>query len=413
MDRSAIVDAAPAPLPGGAMSVPGDGAPKRIVLVLPTYLPESFGGAEQQSRKFALALGRAGIHVTLLAPRLLPATPRVERDASITVRRFRLRKAPNLGGRYIGSFLVWFVKLYGWLWRHRSEYDVIHVVHGRLHALPAVLAGTALGKPTLIKIGRGGAEHFDLDVVDRKRLLGQWFARTLVRHATAYVANSRAIADDLERWRIPSDGIHRIPNGVDLPDLDGGAPPSDRVRFVFLGRLDPEKALDFAIRGFARLPADAPASLTIVGEGVCRPDLEALVEQLGVRQRVVFAGAVDDVAPVLRAHDVFVSTSVSEGMSNALLEAMSFGLLPLVSLVSGVADIVDDGRSGLLFSPGDLDGFVAKLAEALALPTEARHEMGRAARATMAERFGIDRVAAQHVLLYRRLLGRRNAPGSE
>jgi glycosyltransferase involved in cell wall biosynthesis len=284
--------------------------------------------------------------------------------------------------------------------RHRREYDVIHIVHGRLHALPAVLAGSLLGKPTLIKIGRGGAEHFDLDVVSRKRLFGSWYARTIVRHTTAYVANSREIAEDLRRWRIPPARIHQIPNGVDLSPVCLARPPDGTVRFVYLGRLDQEKAIDLMIRGFARLPDKTRATLTIVGDGNCRHDLENLVDALDMRGRVSFTGAVDDVASVLRDADVFVSTSVSEGMSNALLEAMSFGLMALVSLVSGVDDIVDEGRTGLMFAPGDLTAFATKLEETIALSPETRRSFGKAARAAIIDRFGIDRVAKLHVALY-------------
>jgi glycosyltransferase involved in cell wall biosynthesis len=379
----------------------------RIVLVLSTYIPESFGGAEQQSRKLAFALGRLGIPVKVLAPRLMPSTPRREQDGSISLERFRLRRAPNLGGRHIASFVVWGAKLFWWLMRHRTEYDVIHIVHGRLHAVPAVIAGSLLGKPTLIKIGRGGRDHFDLDVVNRKKLFGPWYARTLVRHATGYVANSREIVEDLGRWGVPEARIHRIPNGVDLC-ADITRPRSDAIRFVYLGRLDSEKAIDLMIRGFARLPDRSRATLTIVGDGDCRRSLEGLVDQLRVRDTVTFKGTMTDVSPALRQADVFVSTSLSEGMSNALLEAMSFGVMPLVSRVSGVADIVEEGRSGLLFAPGDLDAFATKLAEAVALAPDVRDAFGGTARAAVADRFGIDQVAAQHVVLYRGLL--RDSP---
>jgi glycosyltransferase involved in cell wall biosynthesis len=291
------------------------------------------------------------------------------------------------------------------LWRHRSEYDVIHVFHGRLHALPAVFAGLVLAKPAVVKIGRGGFEHFDLDIVRSKRFFGRWYADTIIHCATAYVANSFTIADDLQRWHVPAAKVHRIPNGVELPVLDSDQPRSDVVRFLFLGRLDPEKALHFMIRGIAALPDSARVMLTIVGDGDCREELEQLVDELGARARVTFTGAVSDVEPALRENDVYVSTSLSEGMSNSLLEAMSFGLMPLVSLVSGVTDVVDDRRSGLLFVPGDLDAFVSKLAETVALSFEGRRELGLAARAAMEDKFNIDGVARLHVELYDQLLG--------
>ena len=378
-----------------------------IVLVLPAYLPESFGGAEQQTRKLAIALARLGVRVSVLAPRLLSHTARREQDVSIALWRFKLRKAPSLGGRYIGSLLSWSAKLFWWLIRHRAQYQVIHIIHGRLHAVPAVIAGFLLGKPTLIKIGRGGSEHFDLDLLSRKRVLGGWYARMIVEHASAYIANSSDIVKDLRRWEIPADRIHRIPNGVEIPHLAPATSNTGTPRFVYLGRLDPEKAVDLMIRGFAQLADHEPARLTIVGDGKCRRDLEMLVDELGVTDRVSFSGSVTDVSGALRVADVFVSTSLSEGMSNALLEAMSFGVMPLVSSVSGAADIVDDCRSGLLFGSGDLEAFVVKLREAIALTPEARRAIGLAGRESVVSRYGIDQVAKRHLALYEHLLSDR------
>lgn len=378
-------------------------APMRVVFVLPTYLPESFGGAEQQTRKLGLALARLGIHVTLLAPRLHKGTAKREQDGPISVHRLRLGQLPNLGGRHMTSFLLWAAKVFWWLARNRERYDVIHIIHGRLHALPAALAGAALKKPTLIKIGRGGIGHFDLDLVERKRWFGPWYARTLVRHTSAYVANSRTIVTDLERWRVPAARIHEIPNGVDVPAIEAAHRAWDVPHLIYLGRLDEEKCIDVLIRGFAQLPADSHATLTIVGDGHCRRALEALSQELRLGERVRFTGAVTDTAAVLERANTYVSCSVSEGMSNALLEAMSCGLMPLVSLVSGVADIVEDDTSGMLFEPGNLQAFVDRLQDAVALPPERRRELGTKARIAVQARFGIDDVAARHGRLYEQL----------
>ena len=287
-----------------------------------------------------------GAVVTLLAPRLDRATPARETDGPVVVRRFLLRAAPTLGGRHLDSFLWWCVCISSWLWRNRRSYDLIYVVHGRLHAFPAAIAGTRLGKPILVKPGRGGEAHFDLSVVQRKRLLGSFFARRIARNTTAWVANSREITADLARWGVPRERVHAIPNGIDVPE-DGGRQSSNGVvRFLSMGRLDAEKAVDQTIRAFAALPADTRARLTILGDGPCRQELEALSRRLGQDRRIAFPGAVADVTPYLREADVYLSTSVSEGMSNALLEAMSYGVMPIVSRVSGADDLVEEGSDG-------------------------------------------------------------------
>jgi glycosyltransferase involved in cell wall biosynthesis len=375
-------------------------------MILPAYLPESFGGAEQQTRRLACALARRGAAVTLLAPRLEQRTPAREREGPVAVRRFRLRVAPNLGGRHVDAFLWWCACICAWLWRNRRTYDLIYVIHGRLHAFPAAVAGKWLGKPVVIKPGRGGEAHFDLSVVRRKRLLGSFFARGIARNTTAWVANSQAIAGDLARWAIPRERVHAIPNGIDIPEDEGRHSKNGVVHFVSMGRLDAEKAVDQTICAFAALSADTPAQLTILGDGPCRPELEALSRRLGQEKRIVFTGAVADVTPYLKEADVYLSTSLSEGMSNALLEAMSHGVMPVVSQVSGADDLVEEGVSGFLFPPGDETALATRLEESLAMTRERRRATGEAARAAVC-RFSLDRVADLHLSLYRRLIESR------
>jgi glycosyltransferase involved in cell wall biosynthesis len=378
----------------------------RIVMILPAYLPENFGGAEQQTRRLARALARCGAAVTLLAPRLDRRTLAREREGPVVVRRFRLRAAPNLGGRHLDAFLWWCACICAWLWRNRRTYDVIYVIHGRLHAFPSVIAGKWLGKPVVVKPGRGGEAHFDLSVVRRKRLLGSSFARGIARNTTAWVANSEAIAADLARWGVPSERVHAIPNGIDIPEDVRRQPNNGVVHFLSIGRLDAEKAVDQTIRAFAALPTDTPARLTVLGDGPCREELEALSRRLGQEKRIVFTGAVADVTPYLRAADVYLSTSVSEGMSNALLEAMSHAVMPVVSRVSGADDLVEEGASGFLFPPGDEAALATRLEESLAMTRERRRATGEAAQEAV-RRFSLDRVAELHLLLYRGLIESR------
>jgi glycosyltransferase involved in cell wall biosynthesis len=381
--------------------------PVRAVMVLPAYLPESFGGAEQQCRKLSQALSRIGVRVTILAPRLCSETPAREQEGDVEIRRFRVRKAPNLGGRYIGSLLAWSAKVIWWLLAHGRDIDIVHVFHGRLHALPAVVGSSLIGKPSLVKIGRGG-DSFDLGVVRSKRLIGRAAYRTILNHADGYIANSREIVDDLLEHAIPPDRIVRVANGVEIAAAraDHECAPIERLsprNFVYLGRLDPEKRIDIMLEGFARF-SDTSATLTIVGDGESRAQLERLASKLGLGGRVQFPGRTDDVARYLRPAHFYLSTSASEGMSNALLEAMSFGVVPLVSEVSGAKDIVEHGRSGFLFEPGNLDDFVSKLELTREAVKEDYRAMCDSARESIRQKFGIDRIADAHLHIYRTAL---------
>jgi glycosyltransferase involved in cell wall biosynthesis len=205
-----------------------------------------------------------------------------------------------------------------------------------------------------------------------------------------------------------------VPNGVEIPDrgsvgesgLAKAPPPKE---YVYLGRLDPEKRIDLMLKGFARI-SDNSARLTIVGDGDCRGQLERLVLELGLQDRVVFPGRANDVSKYLRSARFYLSTSESEGMSNALLEAMSFGVVPLISGVSGARDIVDHGRSGFLFEAGDLDDFVAKLELMNRTAAESYWAMSNAARQSICQSFGIEQIAGQHLRIYRAALDRNTIP---
>jgi glycosyltransferase involved in cell wall biosynthesis len=91
-------------------------------------------------------------------------------------------------------------------------------------------------------------------------------------------------------------------------------------------------------------------------------------------------------------------------MSNALLEAMSRGVMPVVSRVSGADDLVEEGVSGLLFPPGDETALAARLEESLAMTRERRRATGEAARAAVRARFTLEKVVERHLTLYRNLI---------
>lgn len=373
----------------------------RVLMVLPTYLPESFGGAEQQTRKLALALGELGAQVTILAPRLIHATPRIEKNGAVTVIRFPLHKAPNLGGRHSLSFLSWCIQMGLWLARNRDDFDVIHVVHGRLHALPAVLMGRWLKRPVLIKLGRGG-DHFDITSVRRKFLYGPLVARLIVRYANGWIANSGEIAQDLGAVGVAPERIFRFPNGVELPALRSKAWREER-QFLYLGRFDSEKALDRMIRGFAALPPSVSARLTLAGTGACEAALKTLAAKLGLDGRVTFRPPVADIGPLFNEADFFLSTSLSEGQSNAMLEAMAFAVPPVVSEVSGTGQTVTDGKTGIAFKAGNDEAYRAALSRALALSESDYRAMAAAARQVAEEKFAIGTVAQLSIRAYRDL----------
>lgn len=376
-------------------------SPVRVVIAVDRYMPESYGGGEQQARKLGLALSRLGLGVTILSPRQKPATPAEEHEGALRVRRFRafLSPATRLPGT---SLLAWSLQVFVWLIANRRHYDLIHIVHVKPFALPVLLAAALLGKPAFVKPGTGGPQN-DFAQLRRYGMSGRLFGRLIDRLASGYLATSRAIAADLGAMGVAAARIFLIPNGVTVAVQER---PNRAARtattFLYFGRIDRHKAVDLMVRGFAALPDHT--ALRIVGGGSSLAPALDLARALGVAERIDVRRPVVDTTTLFDDVDFYVSTSLFEGLSNGLLEAMTHGVPAIVSRVSGVEDVVRDGVSGFIFEAGNQADYECALNRALALTPEARRAMGGEARRTVRETFDIDVVARAHAALYRGLL---------
>jgi len=139
---------------------------------------------------------------------------------------------------------------------------------------------------------------------------------------------------------------------LSLPGRGSSHTRSDRI-VLWVGRLDPVKGLDVLIRAFAPIARDRQAHLLLVGEGEQRKDLERLVGELGLQQSVRFLGPRTDVPSLLRIADVFAFPSRTEGLPNALLEAMAAGCPIVTTDVPGCRDLITNEETGILVPLGD------------------------------------------------------------
>jgi glycosyltransferase involved in cell wall biosynthesis len=163
-------------------------------------------------------------------------------------------------------------------------------------------------------------------------------------------------------------------------------------RVIALGRLASEKGFDLLVEAFGRVAWDFPDwGLAILGEGPERSRLEGHIERCGLAGRVRLPGAVANPFPTLRAADLFVLSSTTEGFGNALVEGMACGL-PVVATDCwhGPQDLVRDGVEGLLVPPGDASSLAAALRRMMADEPLRRECAARAKES--ARRFALDRV---------------------
>ena len=208
--------------------------------------------------------------------------------------------------------------------------------------------------------------------------------RRVWRKAHTVLAISREHRD-LALRTLPNLTIPIIYNGVETDLFTPGVEASSTLRLLCVGRLIERKGQQHLLRAFAQLRAypNAPAlSLTLVGTGDNEAALRRLADELQIANAVTFTGFVSREAmpAVYRQADIFVLPSQSEGMSIALLEALSAGLPVVVTATGGTEELVTPGENGLVVAWADVVGLTTALQHLIAAP-QLRKAMGAKSRA--------------------------------
>ncbi len=196
-----------------------------------------------------------------------------------------------------------------------------------------------------------------------------------------------------------------LPNSLNpdflIPPYEG----EREKRVVSVGRLDANKNHAMMIRAFASLSERYPEyTLTIYGEGELRDSLEKSVRELGLEERVFLPGRVSDVPEQIRKAALFLLVSYSEGLSNALLEAMALGLPVIATDVpsGGAAELIRDGENGILIPTGD-QAALEKAMERVLSDAAFADRLGKAA-AKLQEQYAPERVNAQWKNYFERIM---------
>ena len=366
------------------------------------------GGTERQAHQLARQLIREGYDVRLVTGWWFRGTPQQETYKGVPVfRNHTLWEFCGLKGlRKFGGYLYIFSLIWH-LWRYRETYDVIHVHGLNYHTFAAVTAGRWSRRPTLTKLANSGPAS-DIQKLRQSRQLA--LARFMLPGALRsdrFVALNKAVVRELLAEDVPSNRIVEIPNGVEVDafetrlDYTLGTP----AKLLFVGRLHPQKCLDSLIRAFGKLlpSIDRPLRLQLLGDGPTERQLRDLAADLGLADKIDFLGTTDDVQQFLRQADVFVLPSRAEGLSNALLEAMSCGLPVVATRIPGNLDAITDNTSGLLCEVNDPDSLAAAL-NRLLVDESLRARLGSGARERVQERYSLPSVAERYAELYRELL---------
>jgi len=228
------------------------------------------------------------------------------------------------------------------------------------------------------------------------------------------------VSDDLRQCSlecgVPSDRCLLIENAIDTEEFRRQRTAIDAKRGLGLqchrlvigavGRLSPEKGFDVLLHALARvLGQGADAELLLIGEGEQRAELESLADSLGCRDRVHFAGFQGDTRRFYEAMDVFVLSSLREGLPNVVLEAMAMEVPLVATRIAGVPRVIEDGRNGLLVEPGsaeELAGAMMRLIQNQPL----RERLKQEELHTVEDRFSFRDRMSKVAAVFDELLGR-------
>jgi glycosyltransferase involved in cell wall biosynthesis len=216
------------------------------------------------------------------------------------------------------------------------------------------------------------------------------------------IANSQGLAD-LALQAKPQKEIGVIYNGIDVQEFfpDPAKRNPDQFTILCVSRVTPRKGIRFLVQAFNILSARYEnARLVVVGDGNEKSSLEQLVQGLGIKDKIIFAGPVshDRVLEYYQKANVFVLPSLNEGMSNTMLEALACGLPIVATETGGTKELLTDNKNGLIIKMKDPDDLAEKI-EKLILGHDLEKSMGEESR-KLAEQLSWEVVAKGYIDLY-------------
>jgi glycosyltransferase involved in cell wall biosynthesis len=245
----------------------------------------------------------------------------------------------------------------------------------------------------------------------KKSPLHRWAVKQAILKADHVTATSNMLCDHTRSLVNYQKEVRVIPFGVDLQRFHYIKRSSSEVISVGTVRnLRPKYGLEYLIKAFAELlPLYNNIRLTIVGDGYLRQKLNSLVKDLDIENYVTFIGAVpnEEVVDYLKKFDIFVMPSIGHGetFGVAAVEAMATGLPVVASNIGGLPEVVDDGKTGILVKPGDVEA-LKKALEYYILSKEARIEHGRRGREKVKAKYDWRKNGECMNQLYKEILNR-------
>jgi glycosyltransferase involved in cell wall biosynthesis len=380
------------------------------ILMYSTYFPPQYSGAAKQALSLAKHLRERGHHVEFVTVRWPGLTEHDE------VEGFAVHRVEMGRGEKHKEFRLWW-NLFRLVVGRRRDFDVIHS-HGAYYTNSIVgMLAKLVGWKSLVK---ASLTENDLHGIGRSFTgrVHYW----LLRSVDAYVAISKELESEFLKTGLPKGKVVCLPNGVDTERFQPSTPeekkrlratlgiPADRPVALAVGVFDQRKNIGWLMEEWGRhhafgtcavLLAIGPQSREDAG-GVFLESLRNLAAEKGDILRLM--DHVDDIESYYRAADLFILPSHSEGMPNVVLEAMASGLPCVATRVSGIEELVQEGKTGFTFGIGDPAGLQDAVVNAL---HDSEGAVGRRARQNAEEHYALKVLAARYEELYGNLVHNR------
>ena len=383
-----------------SLVAPTGGRRRKVFFLLDSL---NVGGTETQAVELAIRLDSERYDVTLGC--LRARGPLLEKLAgtSVSVREFYPKGGfDSIHGMYQMFRLAIFLR--------RGGFQIVHThdLYANLLGIPAA----ALARVPVIISSQRDLAHLDLYKTRRRVWL-----RRLQKLSTAVLTNANAVRDAvLAENYFPAEKVRVIHNGVDMErfsresgDRDWLAPGESKEKWIVLvGNMHSDvKGHPWLIAAAGAITREFPdVRFILVGDGSERKNLERQVAELGLEGHFSFLGRRDDVPRVLGCCDIAVLPSKAEGLPNAVLEYLAVGLPTVASRVGGNAEIVQDGKTGMLVPPEDSAALAEALLRLLRDP-ELAASLAKNGREYVASEFSFQRMIQNTDQLYTELLQSR------
>ncbi len=292
--------------------------------------------------------------------------------------------------------------------------DILHT-HGFFCNIIGRIAGKLAKTPVIVSTVHCEPDStlaFGENLKTKFVQIGRDFAdRFTSRYADAIVAVAEVVKKKLIKIGIPQEKIILIRNGIPIRlikdaniDLKSTS-TSEKTVIGTVGRLEPVKGLDYFIEAAALVDfsVDRQVNFLIVGEGSLRKHLENKAKEIGLKDKIIFMGYVEDTAPEIRRMNVFIVPSLSDTTNLALIEALALGKAVVATRTGGIPEVIEDKKTGLLVPPKNAQALADAILFLLENP-EVGKKYAQDGKKTLADKFSAEKMCDEHLKLYNELI---------